>query len=210
MTKFKSILYFEVKYPLKASVLTGVLLFALMYFLLGSQNLSWEVQSFIIERFIPLISIFIMLPFFQYEKGQGIMSVLYSKKESPVSIFVVRYVLRVMVIGLLAGVYIYAMKNPKSLYDLKTMWLHTMVLCLLLGHLGILVNVISRSEILAYGAPIAFFISQLFNRYNHFKILYMAPWSIGRESSDGLFLVFWVISLVLSFVRLRRYRGRFL
>lgn len=182
-------------------------LYLIMLIIFGVKNLSWEMQTFIIERFIPLISYIIMAPFFQNEKGKGMMEVLYSKQVSPVHIYLVRYILRFLLIGFYSGMYILLIENDVSGYAFQVMWFHSLSLGMFLGNMALLVHVIFKSEIIAYCLPSLFFISQLLVKDQYFKNFYMAKWTLGQQSSDELFILTSILSVLVSFYMLKKIKG---
>ena len=126
LSKIRSQLNAELKHNSLPSILASVIIIGIAYFIFGVNNLDAYSKAMVIERFLPLPGIFSIVTLFDGEHRSPIKDILLMRNTRIEFIYVLRFLLRLFIYGIISFAYIYILMQAELSIELVKMLFHSL------------------------------------------------------------------------------------
>ncbi len=201
LSKIRSQLKIELKHNSLSLMLASLIIIGIAYFIFGLRNVDSYSQAMVVERFLPLPGIFSIATLFYAEHESPIKDILRMRSTRIEFIYIVRFVLRILIYGLISFIYIYLLTEAESYSELTKILLHSLSIGTFVGSIGLLVFSNTNNIAMAFLSSIALILAQWFfakNKGEAFKLFTM-PEITGSKMLliFGLSLVVILLSMLI-------------
>ncbi|NMD37804.1 MAG: hypothetical protein GYA87_03885 [Christensenellaceae bacterium] len=183
LSKIRSQLNAELKHNSLPSILASVIIIGIAYFIFGVNNLDAYSKAMVIERFLPLPGIFSIVTLFDGEHRSPIKDILLMRNTRIEFIYVLRFLLRLFIYGIISFAYIYILMQAELSIELVKMLFHSLSIGLFVGAIGLLVFSSTNNIAPAFLSSIGLILAQWFfpkNTGKTFMLFTMPEISVSK------------------------------
>lgn len=202
-----SVVKAESKHHLRLPLVTALAGLGTAWLVIGTSSLDPLMLMRLVERFLPLIGLFLLIPLVRPEDTVAIKELLLTKYRALETVFFTRLFTRFVLLALLLSAYLYPVARAHAI-DFGAALLHSFAIAVLVSGLGVLVAVASHNLILGYLAAFFVMISQWFGRPEQLGWFYLGTWQADLPSRDPIYLLLGLSLMVLAFLRWKTQRLR--
>lgn len=183
LSKIRSQLKTELKHNSLSLMFANLIIIGIAYFIFGLQNVDAHSQAMVVERFLPLPGIFSIATLFYPEHKRPIKDILRMRSTRIEFIYLVRFVLRILIYGLISLIYIYLLTETESFGELTKILFHSLSIGTFVGSIGLLVFSNTNNIAMAFLSSIALILAQWFfpkNQGEAFRLFTMPEIRVSK------------------------------
>lgn len=162
LSKIRAQLKTELKHNSFSSILASLIVLGIAYFIFGLKNVDAQSQAMVVERFLPLPGVFSIATLFYPELKRPIKDILRMRSTSIELIYVVRFVLKMLIYGLISLIYIDLLTEAASFGELAKILFHSLSIGTFVGSIGLFVFSNTNNIAMAFLSSIALILAQWF------------------------------------------------
>lgn len=125
---------------------------------MGLENLDQYQTAKVLELFVGLFGIILFIPVFMPDQNRNIRDLIESKKEDISLLHIVRFLQAMLCLCIIVSLFLFYLKAKQCSFEIGKYFFGTIANCLFLGGMGMLFFSIFDNLVIAYMAPILYYI----------------------------------------------------
>ncbi len=210
MERYFQIVKVNWKFNLLPHVLIALFICLAAPFFMGVKNLNLMQTAQVLELYMVLLGIILCVPLFIPDEDKSIRDLIESKKQSMISVHVIRIIEGLLILALFIGAFLVYLKLQQCNFTFPTYFYGTMAGCIFLGGIGILVYSIFDYLSVAYMVPILYYILCYGSGKTYLGKFYLFSMMRGSMEEKKYLLIAGLLMIVLGILlrNIRVFRGR--